>query len=696
MRDCLKAALTYAERGWRVFPLDGKRPFKGMRGYLDGTVDAAQIREWWRRWPKANVGIACSSKHGPLVLDVDGPSGFKLLRMMKLPSTRTAISRKGKQHLYFDPMRNGTAIKRAIRLKHEGKKYKLDILGDGGYVVAPPSIHPDTGRPYKWENGKQIIPFPKRVLGFIQQSDTRKVAPPLPDVIREGERNTLLTSLAGSMRRRDASPEAILAALRETNAERVRPPLPDRELYNIAHSIGKKKPETEDEHFTDLGNARRFVIANHPRVRSVPAYFRNPFSLWDGRRWIADVSGETHRLAKGVVRALWVDALQESDPERRDALLKFATKSESAPRIRAMLDLAATEPELVVAPEALDADPLLLNVHNGTVDLGAGKLYKHRREDLITKLAPVDFDKKAAAPRWEKFLREIFNDDEDLIGFVQRSVGYSLTGETKEHCLFFLYGQGRNGKSTFLEVIRTLLGDYAQQADFNSFQDRRGEGPRNDIARMRGARFVTAIEAKGERGFDETMLKQMTGGDTVVARRLYEDFFEFKPQHKLWLAANHKPVVKEQTEAFWSRIRLIPFSVTIPVERRQKGLADKLAKELSGILNWALKGCLAWKANGLQEPAAVLKATKSYREENDVLGEFLAACCVVEEEGWASTPALYRAFTDWWTDTRGHRSTPLSMAWFGRLLGERPEFRSVKRKQIRGWRGLSVKDIKHD
>lgn len=703
MNSLLRAALQYADRGWRVFPLNGKEPaIRG--GHTEATDRRKRIKLWWEKWPEANIGIACDSQHGPIVVDIDEPKhtekdGFQFLRK-HFPgiagTTLTARSREGRLHLYFDPMQNGSEVRRMIRpFRPDGKKIAIDILGDGGYVVAPPSIHPDTGKPYRWKSELDPAPFPKGFLKFINKRDVFNVAPPLPEVVHEGERDNVLTSLAGSMRRRNASPEAILEALRVENAARVRPPLPDKQLVKIASSIGRKPPAVDDEHFTDLGNARRFIDVNQKKVRAIVSQRRRPWVIWSGQRWEPDTTGETERMAKLTVRTLYQDAAREPDEEKRDSMIKFALHSESAHSIRAMLELAATEPEISLTPDQLDADPWKLNLLNGTLNLKTGELEPHRRSDYITKIAPVDFDERATAPRWERFLKEIFDGDMDMLGFVQRAFGYSLTGDVREHCLFFCYGKGRNGKSTFLEILKEMLGDYAAQGDFTSFQVRRGEGPRNDVARMRGSRFVSAIEAQSEREFDTSIIKQMTGGDTVVARKLYEEFFEFRPQFKLWLAANHKPVIKEQTQAFWERMRLIPFTVFIPPEKRKKNLKAALRQEFSGILNWALDGCLEWqKLKGLQEPERVRKATRAYREEHDIMGEFIESMCTLDKHGWTATPALYQAFVDWWSDTRGHRSPPLSLVWFGRALSERAEVVPKKKTNVRGWSGISVKSVR--
>jgi len=697
MPDCLIAALRYADRGWSVFPLHGKKPFSGTNGFREATTDRKQIRQWWRRWPHANVGIACDSQNGPIVVDIDkdGPLERAFLERLNLPDTKEATSgKKTKRHLYFDSSLSGEDIARTIRpFRKNGKKIEIDILGDGGYVVAPPSVHPETGRQYRWIEKRAPARFPRELLKELKKthkSSKKRNAERLPDLIDEGERDNLLTSLAGSMRRRGASEEGILAALREENETRVVPPLPDKDLKRIAKSIAKKEPAIAEEHMTDLGNARRFITQHEEKVRSIMSS-RRPWYVWDDQRWTPDTTGEVDRMAKQTVRRLYSEAGEMEDDEKRDAMLKHAAKSESAGHVRAMMELAATEQELSTTTAQLDANLWLLNVLNGTIDLRTGVLRQHRREDLITKLASVEYDPKARAPRWKKFMLEIMNGDEELVAFLQRAVGYALTGDTREQCLFFCYGQGSNGKSTFLETIRSLFGEYAKQSDFSTFLASRNEGPRNDLARMHGARLVTASEADSERGFDGRIIKLLTGDDTIVARKLYEEYAEFKPQHKLFLAANHKPIVKEQTEGFWRRIRLIPFTVVFSKDKRDKRLGKKLLEELPGILNWAIEGCRLWRKEGLHEPEAVKRATYSYRDENDILGEFLVHSCRINPESWTSTPALYRAFSDWWVETRGPRSQPISMGWFGRLLGERPEFKPRKRQRTRGWKGVSIK-----
>jgi putative DNA primase/helicase len=287
-----------------------------------------------------------------------------------------------------------------------------------------------------------------------------------------------------------------------------------------------------------------------------------------------------------------------------------------------MLARAQAERGVAITHNALEVDPWRLTVMNGTLDLRTGEMGEHRREDLYTRFVPVEYDPVAECREWLVFLNRVLNGNEELIAFLQRAMGYSLTGSTGEQCLFFLHGSGANGKSTFLEILRALLGDYAVQADFATFLENRNDGPRNDIARLFGARVVTSSEVGEGKKVNESLVKSLTGTDRVAARFLYAEAFEFLPTFKLWLAANHKPVIRGTDTAIWRRIRLVPFTVEIPEGERDPELPNRLRAELPGILAWAVQGCLLWLESGLGVPDQVRAATDAYRRESDILGAF--------------------------------------------------------------------------
>jgi putative DNA primase/helicase len=353
-----------------------------------------------------------------------------------------------------------------------------------------------------------------------------------------------------------------------------------------------------------------------------------------------------------------------------------------------MIDDARALPPIPILPDALDADPWLLNVANGTIDLRTGELRAHRREDLLTRLAPVEYDPDAQAPCWAAFLERIFAGDGELIGFLRRAVGYSLTGQTGEQVFFILHGTGANGKSTLLEALGAMLGDYGAKTPTETLLIKRSAGISNDVARLRGARLVTAVEAEDGQRLAESLVKQLTGGDTITARFLYQEAFEFAPTFKLWLATNHKPTIRGTDYAIWRRIRLIPFAVTIPEKEQDRTLPDKLKAELPGILAWAVRGCLEWQREGLGLPEAVKAATAAYQVEQDTLAAWLDACCILSPTATARAGQLYKNYRAW-AEENGER--PMTGHKFGRTLTERG---FDKYKDRAGWAyvGLGVAD----
>ena len=437
---------------------------------------------------------------------------------------------------------------------------------------------------------------------------------------------------------------------------------------------------------TELGNARRFVRDHLRNVRHVHQWTK--WLVWDGKRWAVDESGELQRLGKFTVENIRSEAIVATKRDRED-LERWQRRSESDSSIQAMLRLARSEPGVGILPQHLDADPLLLNCQNGTLDLKTNELHEHRREDLITKLAPVDYDPVARCPRWEEFLEEIFASDAELITFVQKAIGYALTGNMREQAIFLLHGTGANGKTTFLETVRAMLGDYARNTNFSAFLQGQNSTARNDLARLVGARFVTASEVEEGRRLSEDVIKQITGGEPLTVRFLYGEFFEYRPQCKLFLAVNHKPVIRGTEHGIWRRIYEIPFTQTIPDAKQDRTLGEKLRDELSGILRWAVEGCAKWREPGLKPPEAVVLATQRYREEMDPLGGFLEGCCVTEQFAREEAANLYARYTEHCT---ANAEKPISIVTFGRRLADRG-YQPVKmgKSRKRGWQGLRLK-----
>jgi len=437
---------------------------------------------------------------------------------------------------------------------------------------------------------------------------------------------------------------------------------------------------------TDLGNAERLVAQHGDDLRFCPGL---GWLAWDGRRWQKDDTGERVRRAKLTVRAIYAEAAAISDEAVRKAVAAWAKKSESAGHIRALLSLAESDERIVVSAKDVDSDPFAFNVTNGTIDLRTGVLRPHRREDLITKLAPVAFNPEASAPIFQGFLSSVFARDAHLIGFVQRFLGYSLTADTREQVLFFAYGHGSNGKSTLFSLVCSILGDYAKTAAPSLLVARPGQQPHpTERADLHGARLVTAVEIGQGKALDEELVKQLTGTDVIKARYMGRDFFEFAPTHKLLISANHKPSIKGTDHAIWRRIALVPFAVRFDGEGKDAELPAKLARELEGVLAWLVQGCLEWLAEGLRPPASVIEATAAYRREQDTVGTWLEDRCVAIGELWVTSASLYTDYQEWAKATGEH---PLTQRALGMALTERGFTPDKGSKGVRIWRGVGLK-----
>lgn len=460
-----------------------------------------------------------------------------------------------------------------------------------------------------------------------------------------------------------------------------------------------KPPRAKHEgfHCTDLGNAERLVSRYGEFLRFwATSDTRGVWLSWDGRRWCVDTRRRVHQFAKNTARAIYGEAAACDDPMRRGELSAWAQQCESKGRLDAMVDLAARESSLIVEADELDQDPWSLNVANGTINLRDGTLRDHRREDMITKLSDVQFDPGAACPIWDQFLDTIMEGQSELVEYLRRVVGYALTGITTEQCLFFAWGKGSNGKSTFLTTVREMLGDYGHRARAEAFMITRADASNETaLANMRGSRLVVISEIEEGRRFAEGMVKDLTGGESVQARFLYATGFEYTPTFKLAFCGNHKPTIRGTDHGIWRRIRLIPFCNEIAEKDQDQELPGKLKAEFSGILNWALEGCKDWRADGLQTPGQVKAATEEYRTESDVFGEFIAERCETGPYGIREYSIhLYAAYKSW-ADECGHK-TP-SRQKFGRQLADRG-FTSKEDSEagpMRGktvWQGIRLRD----
>ena len=377
-------------------------------------------------------------------------------------------------------------------------------------------------------------------------------------------------------------------------------------------------------------------------------------------------------MAKQVADAVWLEVaalLPNVDFATAKELTTFARMTASSKGINAMLTLAKSEPGVPILPAKLDTNPWALNCPNGTLDLRTGTLQPHERGDMLTKLCPVDFDTASPCPSWERMLATLMGEHADLITFLQRAIGYSLTGSVAEQCLFLLWGTGSNGKSTFLNAVIDMLGpDYSMQAPDGLLMVKSGEAHPTERADLFGKRLVSSVEVEEGKRLAESLVKQLTGGDSIRARRMREDHWQFTPTHKIFMAANHKPVIRGTDHGIWRRVKLVPFVVTIADADQDKSLPAKLLAERRGILAWAVRGCLEWQRDGLSEPAEVTQATSEYRGEMDVVGAFLSECCIVNGQWSAKASEVYAAYMHWCKD---NGEFAVNQRRFGLAINER-------------------------
>jgi len=441
---------------------------------------------------------------------------------------------------------------------------------------------------------------------------------------------------------------------------------------------------------THFGNADRFIVRCGDGVRYCP-----PFDWWykwqeSEGRWERDERGAVSELGKAVVLRIYDEASKAPTDDRRKALASWAIKCETPGSVSQMLEVARSSPSLVVMPDLFDQDPLLINLQNGCYDLSQSRFLPHDKSRFFSMVLPFKYDPAAKCPLFLAFLNRMFKSSAErdrILAFLQRAIGYTLTGDTSERAIFLMYGMGSNGKTVLIRVLEALFGDYGASVASVSFTTAMSTNVRNDLARLKGKRFVWASENSSDTVLDEENIKRWSGGDSVVCRFLFKEEFTYRPNFKIWWIFNHKPKIRDVTDSIWDRIHLVPCEERIPLEEQDKKLSDKIvASELPGVFNWALGGYKRFQADGLQAPTTVKQATVEYRHSEDPLHAFLEECFVTNPnseilaaDDWR-TPfkEIYEIYKIWSLD-QGY-SKPWSKKKLGSHLGE-------KYKEYRGSHG---------
>ena len=459
------------------------------------------------------------------------------------------------------------------------------------------------------------------------------------------------------------------------------------EFEALASATPARPDEQVDERpvqFSDAALALRFRARHADGVKHVAAWGK--WLIWDGSHWAEDATLRAFDLSRGICCAASAEALRTIDDAR--TATRTATKVASAQVIAAVLKIAQADRSIARAADGWDADPWLLNTPAGMADLRKGALSPHDRGARCTKITVVGpaSDRHADCPLWTRFLREITGGDAELQAYLQRAVGYCLTGSAREHALFFAHGPGGNGKGVFLNTIGAVLGDYTVVASMDSFTATHADRHPTDMAMLRGARLVTAQETEEGRRWAEARVKALTGGDPITARFMRQDFFTYRPQFKLFVAGNHKPSLRNIDDAIRRRLHLIPF--TFKPARPDRDLPDKLKPEWPAILTWAIQGCLEWQRVGLTPPPAVVEATAEYFAEEDAVGRWLEERCRRNAKATATTHDLFADWREWCAQTGEHVGTEKH---FAQAVAQRgcERWRHPKNRKM-GFRGIEL------
>ena len=693
----LEAALQYLALGWSILPIKtrDKRPaIRSWREFQERQPTEEEVRGWAERFRECNIAVVTGRLSGLVVLDIDGTAGEEVVRRLnggELPHTLAVVTSKGR-HFYF--RHPGFEVRNFAR-----KLVEVDLRGDGGYIVAPPSIHA-SGAIYRWDEtfSKEIAYPPEWLLDLIKSRKSGIAHPAkrtgvirravdnrsFPTTVEEaliqahpGDRNDTGFRLACGLRSIGTTFQDAATLMTEYAARvaQTDSPYTDKEaLDSLKSAYGGSSADGTAETtpsrkrilpLTEFGLAERLVDSCGHDLHYCPAW--KSWLIYDGQRWREDDKRHVELLTKQVIRAIKTEVDDSDDPKFQLKMLAFAQRSEQAKIVKAMLHLATSEPEIPVVPEELDRDDMLLNITNGTLDLTTGTLQPHCRNNLITKLAPTDYDPKAKCPRWLSFIEEIACGDKEIVQFLQRAVGYCLTGSMKEQVVFLIQGDGSNGKTTFIETLRGTLGDYSAQIQGQSFLKSAYSGAYNDLTALIGARFVSVTEFARNSDFATEILKQVSGGDPVRARFLYREAFSFVPKCKIWLSVNHLPKVDDPSHAFWRRLHVIPFKFMVDDKTQDKDLLQKLLAERSGILTWALEGCMAWQRCGLGSAKIVDDSTEHYRATSNTVQQFLDNACQLGATLKSLSAILYQAYKDFCEQTN---STSVNRTEFGKMLGE--------------------------
>lgn len=669
--------------------LTAKSPYT-VHGLKEATTDTVQISTWWKNHPDALVGVVCGERSGLLVIDIDsgenkcGEASFEATGLT-IPKTVQTRTMSGGRHLLFQYPK-GSNIRNSASTCF-GKD--IDVRAEGGYVIFAGSVLPD-GRRYQYVEGLsleevEIAPLPeeylKRLLAPVKKAKRKKATG-----TREGARNDTLFHHSVSAVHGGLSDEEVWATAVELN-HTFNPPLDADEVEGTVGSAVRYRKNSRLP-YTDLGNAERFREAWRGSVHYVREH--RTWAYFDGQRWVLDDAAAA-RMAHETVRGIVREAVGD-DPDDLQQAIRWQKTSEANARIKSLLDIASQLEGISISQEAFDTQTHLMNFTNGTMDLKTNEFREARASDMITRLAGCEWDPAATAPRFTQFISEVVGGYEDEARYLQKLAGYILSGDRREQRLQILIGDGGDGKSTFIETVKRLMGDYQTTLAATSISAQNTAAIPNDIAKLAGKRLATISELPQKLHVNTQLVKAMSGGDTMTARFLHKEYFDFQPTAQLLVATNFYPFADPEDKAYFRRLAILRFPKSFANENPDKDLKSKLAAELPGIAAWAVEGYRIYLEEGLELTFSMHIELNKYRDFTDPLTGFFENCVQVthRDTDFVATDDLVEAAVEYCrSEDRPYPDKHAVIRYMERRGLERIQRRLVH-KRVRGFVGLRI------
>lgn len=710
MRDEIR---KLAGLGLRLHPLVANNKIPILRNWpTRATSEISTLETWEDANAGCNWGVATGAGSGIIVIDVDPKNGGDktwqdLVHQNGDIKTPTCKTGSGGLHIYLESPKT-------VHVGNSTNKVGIgiDVRGENGQVVVPPSIHPN-GTEYVWVEGMEpwTIKFArvpawlmKRIRGKGDTSDFAAIG----EDFERGIRNNSIFHQAKLLAHQDADKTVVFQTMRTWCDSTGNGDISDEEIQKTIDSAYQSVAQSRSGKIAplqnDMDNATRLVSEHGEQIAHVSGL---GWYVWNRKYWAPDSDSATLMMLAADVMRKYKDAALEEVQLVGDnplavkaawAKVKWAINCMNKSKLSSMVDLSSFMPR--VRYDVTQIDPpntnYLLNCQNGVVDLKTGEMRAHAKTDMLTKIIPYNYSPKAKCPEWEHTLQLAFDGNEELIIFMQRALGYTLTGSNSEQCMFICWGpDGNNGKSTILETVQRLMGrGYAKMVDVRVVTTAdRDNNIFAALAELPGIRMVSMNEAEEGQRLSESLVKQITGGDTIQACKKYMSPFEFIPVFKVWLRTNEKPNVRGSSDAIWRRIKLIPFNKPIPADKRKPrdAIDAILEKESEGILAWLIRGAVEWSKDGLREPEIISEATKVYRTESDLIALFVDECVITNSESSVDRQIVYKAYTAWMRE-QGYRN-PLTAIGFNmrmaKILGQHERTR-VNRKVV--WTNTALTD----